>query len=185
MRIWLWETQRRYFRAYLKAAQAEQRAIRNALTRAKPGDLAALRARGGAAHAGEEVALAEPVAGRLPPNHQYAGGEFPRDLLPSKYRKQGLRFTSTGHPEFEPFAMKLPNGQKQVRIAYTGSYEADKIAARKAAGFQGVEPRGWTWHHAEGDLSTMLLVPQDLHEAVRHAGGVADYKHLTGVGYAR
>lgn len=39
MRIWLWETQRRYFRAYLKAAQAEQRAIRNALKRAKPGDL--------------------------------------------------------------------------------------------------------------------------------------------------
>ena len=31
----------------------------------------------------------------------------------------------------------------------------------------------------------MLLVPQDLHEAVRHAGGTADYKHLTGVGYAR
>jgi len=73
--------------------------------------------------------------------------------------------------------MKLPNGQKQVRIMYTGSYEADKIAARKAAGFQGVEPRGWTWHHAEGDLGTMLLVPQDLHEAVRHADGTADYKN--------
>ena len=136
MRIWLWETQRRYFRAYLKAAQAEQRAIRNALKRAKPGDLAALRARGATAHAGEEVALAEPVAGRLPPNHQYAGGEFPRDLLPPKYRKQGLHFTSMGRAEFEPFAMKLPNGQKQIRIKYTGSYEADKIAARKAAGFQ-------------------------------------------------
>jgi len=66
-----------------------------------------------AARAHWEVALAEPVAGRLPPNHQYAGGEFPRDLLPPKYRKQGLRFGSTGRAEFEPFAMKLPNGQSR------------------------------------------------------------------------
>ena len=30
----------------------------------------------------------------------------------------------------------------------------------------------YTWHHVE-DTETMLLVPRDLHETVRHTGGAA------------
>lgn len=42
-------------------------------------------------------------------------------------------------------------------------------------------PRGYMWHHNE-DL-TMSLVPTDLHRSVEHSGGVAEYKHRTGVDY--
>lgn len=31
---------------------------------------------------------------------------------------------------------------------------------------------GYTWHHVE-DGKTMMLVPTDLHQAVRHTGGAA------------
>ena len=37
-----------------------------------------------AAKVGAEAAEVEPVAGRLPRNHQYAGKEFPRELLPPR-----------------------------------------------------------------------------------------------------
>ncbi|MBN1126825.1 MAG: HNH endonuclease [Sedimentisphaerales bacterium] len=36
-------------------------------------------------------------------------------------------------------------------------------------------PKGYTWHHVE-DGVTMQLVPTDLHQAVRHTGGVAVIK---------
>lgn len=180
LHIVYWETQRRYFRAYLKAAKAEQRAVRNALRKARPAQLPALEARRAAADLGEEIAKVEPVAGRLPRNHAYAGREFPRSQLPAKYRKQGLRFKDTGYPDFEPYAKTLPNGQKKVHIAYQGSRPADFVAANKAAKLEET-PRGWTWHHSEDDLGAMYLVPDDLHEVVKHSGGVAEYRHRNGV----
>jgi len=180
IRIWTWETQRRYFRAYLKAARAEQRATSNALKKAKPGGKTALEARRVAADTGEEIAKAEPVAGRLPRNHEYAGGEFPRSQLPPKYRKQGLKFKDTGYPDFEPYAQKLPNGQKKVYIEYTGSRTGDIAVANKVAGFE-KKPQNFTWHHDEADLGAMYLVPDDLHAAVGHSGGTAEYKHRTGI----
>ncbi|MGK8208888.1 HNH endonuclease [Burkholderia cenocepacia] len=33
-------------------------------------------------------------------------------------------------------------------------------------------PDGYVWHHVE-NAKTMFLIPQDLHNAVRHTGGVA------------
>jgi A nuclease of the HNH/ENDO VII superfamily with conserved WHH len=42
-------------------------------------------------------------------------------------------------------------------------------------------PRRYTWHHLE-DGKSMILVPRDLHDAVKHSGGVSRYKHNTGVG---
>jgi filamentous hemagglutinin len=130
---------------------------------------------------GEEIAKVEPVAGRLPRNHAYAGRSFPPERLPPQYRKQGLRFKETGYPDFEPYAKVLPNGQKDIRVAYTGSRSADKAAANSAAQLERT-PRGYTWHHNE-DTETMCLVPEDLHETVRHTGGTAGYKHRHGVDY--
>jgi phosphoribosyl 1,2-cyclic phosphodiesterase len=76
--------------------------------------------------------------------------------------------------------MVLPNGQKKVRIALTGSRDADETAAKAAAKLEDV-PRGYMWHHNE-DM-TMSIVPEDLHRAIEHSGGVAEYKHRTGVDY--
>jgi hypothetical protein len=42
-----------------------------------------------------------------------AGGEFPREQLPPKYRDNGLRFRSTGYPDFEP-ATADANGWSDV-----------------------------------------------------------------------
>ena len=33
-------------------------------------------------------------------------------------------------------------------------------------------PEGYTWHHVE-DGKTMMLVPSDIHSAVRHTGGAS------------
>jgi hypothetical protein len=77
--------------------------------------------------------------------------------------------------------MVLPNGQKKVRIAYAGR-KADAAVANKAAKLEET-PRGYTWHHNE-DMETMSLVPSDLHDAVEHSGGTAEYKHRHGVKYA-
>jgi hypothetical protein len=35
------------------------------------------------------------------------------------------------------------------------------------------EPRGYTWHHHQNG-KTLMLVPTDLHDAVKHGGGVAN-----------
>lgn len=37
--------------------------------------------------------------------------------------------------------------------------------------------KGYTWHHVE-DGRTMQLIPQRLHNAVRHTGGCAIIKYL-------
>jgi hypothetical protein len=120
-----------------------------------------------AARVGAEATGVEPVAGRLPRNHQYAGKEFPRELLPPKYRQKGLRFKSTGYPDFEPYAMALPNGKKTVKIELTGSRHLDEALANKAAGLEET-PKRYTWNHLE-DEGTMMLVPSDL-ELAHQAG---------------
>jgi hypothetical protein len=61
----------------------------------------------------------------------------------------------------------------------TEAIEPDEVAANKKAKLDQI-PKGWTWHHAE-DMKTMYLVPYDLHRAVKHSGGVARYKHGSGV----
>jgi hypothetical protein len=132
-----------------------------------------------AAELAEEATDVMPVAGRLPQNHDYAGQAFPSHLLPEKYRSKGLRFTKEGYPDFAPHARQLPNGKNHVEIEYTGSRKADFAAANKKAKLDQT-PKGWTWHHAE-DMKTMYLVPDKLHDAVKHSGGVARYKHGSGV----
>ena len=47
----------------------------------------------------------------------------------------------------------------------------DFIKANEVAGYSST-PTGYTWHHVE-DGKTMLLVPSDLHGAVRHTGGAS------------
>ena len=180
MRITYFESMRRYFRGFREAAQGAERTATNALSRSVGVRRAMAQESVDAGRVGAEAAEVEPVAGRLPRNHEFAGKEFPRDLLPPKYREKGLRFKSSGYPDFEPYAATLPNGKKTVRIELTGSRRADEALANKAVGLE-EPPEGYTWHHVE-DEGTMMLVPTSLHEAVAHTGGGAGFRHRTGIG---
>jgi hypothetical protein len=141
-------------------------------------DIAQLEKRGARAAQIEEAAEVKPVAGNLPRNSEYAGKEFPRERLPEAYREKGLRFTKEGFPDFEPYAMELPSGGKTVQIELTNSYTKDFAAANRAAGLKRT-PKGYIWHHVE-DGRTMMLVPDKLHDAVRHTGGAAVYRGTHG-----
>jgi hypothetical protein len=177
-RITYYELQRRYFQGFAKAAKDAELTSTRALRGATGARKAAAQESLDAARVGAEAAEVEPVAGRLPRNHEFAGGEFPREQLPAKYREKGVRFKSTGYPDFEPYAMTLPSGKKTVRIELTGSRDADVALANKAAKFEET-PEGYIWHHVE-DEGTMMLVPRDLHQSVGHTGGMARYRDRTG-----
>jgi len=179
MRIAYFESMRRYFRGFREAAQGAERTGMKALRRPVGVRRAMAQESLDAGRVGAEAAEVEPVAGRLPRNHEFAGKEFPRELLPPKYRENGLRFKRTGYPDFEPYAATLPNGRKTVKIELTGSRQADRAAANRVAGFERT-PEGYTWQHVE-DEGTMMLVPTDLHRAVGHTGGAAKYVERIGV----
>lgn len=53
----------------------------------------------------------------------------------------------------------------------TGDYAKDAAMANKAAGLPST-PEGYVWHHVE-DGKTMQLIPQSVHNEVRHTGGAA------------
>jgi len=89
-------------------------------------------------------------------NSKYAGGVHP----------SGVPFTEQGFPDFSAHAVA------EVEIeGLTGTYDKDAAMANRAAGFDGT-PEGYVWHHVE-DAKTMQLLPQEVHDAVRHTGGAA------------
>jgi hypothetical protein len=175
MRIIYWELQRRYFKGYLEAAKHAKAQIKAASQKAPRS--AALQQSLEATEMAEEAATVQPIAGRLPRNHEFAGKQVPSDRLPVGYRKKVVRFNETGYPDFEPHAMTLPNGKKYVESEYTGSRRSDFAAANAKCRFDEI-PQGHTWHHGE-DMKKMYLVPTDLHEELKHTGGVAEYIHRT------
>lgn len=84
--------------------------------------------------------------------------------LAEKY-PNGVKFSEYGFPDFSPYAthtVELP-----VLAGRTSDFkEADKLADFTT------RPSDMTWHHVE-DERTLQLVPQDLHDAVKHSGGIA------------
>ncbi|WP_199544201.1 hemagglutinin repeat-containing protein [Paraburkholderia kururiensis] len=112
------------------------------------------------------------VNGRYPINSKYAGQEYPVENLPPELQEkypQGVQFNSQGFPDFSPYA------RAKVSVeGLTGDYSKDAALSNKAAGFSQT-PDGYVWHHVE-DAETMLLIPQDIHDAVRHTGGAAVLK---------
>lgn len=92
--------------------------------------------------------------------------------LATKY-PNGVRFTAEGFPDFRPYA------RVEVDVAgLTGDYFTDAKLANQALAQQlnlpaaPKTPTGYVRHHVE-DSTTMLLVPKDLHGAVKHTGGAA------------
>jgi len=57
----------------------------------------------------------------------------------------------------------------------TGIYDTDASVANRALGLRQTPP-GRVWHHVE-DGTTMILIPRDLHAAIRHTGGSAVIRH--------
>jgi A nuclease of the HNH/ENDO VII superfamily with conserved WHH len=110
----------------------------------------------------------EMVNGRYPINSHYANQKFPLEKLPPEIRVKypnSVRFDETGFPDFSPYA------EKTVKITYSGDRATDFKLANEAANLKRT-PEGMTWHHHQ-DGKTMQLVPTDLHNAVKHTGGVA------------
>lgn len=133
-----------------------------------------------------------PISGRGPINADYAGRVY--DFSPTNLAKKiegikdqvkieeitkkyaelhnkyphGVPFTGSGHPDFARYAVK------KVEIKVTGDHQIDLALANKASGLKST-PKDLTWHHHE-DGKSMQLVPKDLHNTIRHTGGVAVVK---------
>ena len=185
---WQWEIERVYFDNAARGAANKARALRSRLRKAQKREAPAeelreLNKQLRQATTLHKAATVKPLAGQLPRNHTYAGRAFPKSKLPSRYRGPDapvVRVKPNGHPHFTPHAIRLPNGKRSVKITLTGSMKRDKTLANRAAGFKpGEVPDDHIWHHLE-DGTTMELIPEDLHQALRHSGGQAMYRHRTG-----
>ncbi|MET8776241.1 HNH endonuclease [Nocardia sp. NPDC004654] len=119
--------------------------------------------------------------GKLPSNFEYAGKKYPVEKLPPDLRTKypaSVQFTHDGFPDFSPYAkntVKFDRPQFDPP-RFTGNRSSDFTNANRMAGYRQT-PDGYTWHHHQ-DGKTMQLVPTDLHDAVRHAGGVAIAKGM-------
>ena len=69
----------------------------------------------------------------------------------------------------------IPEEQQSWQPLLPGELAQAAQAANEAAGLART-PEGYTWHHHQ-DGKTMLLVPSNLHGAVRHTGGVSTIRH--------
>jgi len=177
-------------------AEAEIERIRKQLTKGNPADVARLEHDLAQAKKLEAAAKLKPVAGKLPLNRGRAGGTFGKaglDLSNPEHVKaaeemdrvgHGVHFNEHCYPDFEPWIYRESG---DVTITLTGDRNLDfkranEIMAKRYPGWK--QPDGWTWHHVEtvgSDLQDrLILVPTALHDRVKHTGGSAMYKHLTG-----
>lgn len=109
-------------------------------------------------------------SGRFPANFEYAGriydGPQWTPKLAEKY-PDGVAFTDDGFPDFEPYARATAT----LEPHFAGNHTTDPAEANRQAGLAAT-PDDCTWRHHQ-DTTTMLLVPTDMHKAIRHAGGVS------------
>ncbi|MFI7024750.1 HNH endonuclease [Micromonospora sp. NPDC049900] len=82
---------------------------------------------------------------------------------------------------FEGFEDHIfPGGD--VHIGWLTGYRArDVELANKLAGISRLPP-SWVWHH-HPDFGRMVLIPRQIHEQVRHWGGVSIWSRLFGIRY--
>lgn len=109
-------------------------------------------------------------------NRKFAGHTFyPSDSQLRAMYPNGVKFDANGFPNFSPYS------KANVKINMTGDYYKDFVAANEAIGIKGPKPpKNFTWHHHQ-DMTTMQLVPVDIHNAVRHTGGMALLEALLGL----
>jgi hypothetical protein len=112
-----------------------------------------------------------------PINYAYRNSTvvFLEEPLKSNY-PSGIEFNSLGFPVFTPFAIK----RVPIKMRGNRSYgpDGDFGDANEAAGYARNERHpNHTWHHHQ-DRITMELIPRDIHNAIRHSGGVSIIKYL-------
>jgi A nuclease of the HNH/ENDO VII superfamily with conserved WHH len=122
-------------------------------------------------------------------NNSFAGKTFDVEELKkweSKYpgisRKypEGVKFTKDGYPDFSPYTVKGGSVKIEMQGNYTSDFEQATNLARKNGVSEEVLAKiqkDYTWHHSE-DMTTMFLVPSDIHDVVRHSGGISRIKAL-------
>ena len=89
--------------------------------------------------------------------------------LAAKY-PDGVAFSTDGYACFDPYAkVKITFNQGVLN----GNHSYDfKVANDYIKAITYKAPPNYTWHHVQ-DGRTLLLVPSDLHSAVRHTGGAS------------
>lgn len=115
--------------------------------------------------------MVKKVNGRWPINKEFAGRVFPVHLMPKELRAKyprSVRFTKGGFPDFTPYVTK----KYTFKNGFVDGDKMDFAEANKALGLKARDLMGFTWHHSH-DGKSLLLVPRDLHEFVRHTGGAA------------
>ncbi len=100
-------------------------------------------------------------------NKKYAGKTYKLDGELGKKYPKGVKFTEEGFPDFGPYQIDKVEVEGLV-----GDASSDFKKALKASKKYDKTPKGYTWHHVE-DGKTLILIPTDLHDAVRHTGGAA------------
>ncbi|MEI6187627.1 MAG: HNH endonuclease, partial [Alphaproteobacteria bacterium] len=119
------------------------------------------------------------VGSNYPRNAKYAEKVYLPEDLPESIKTRypdikikypdGVKYDAKGYPDFTPYTTHTVKLDKFV------NYNDDFRDANKLAGLK-TEPKGYTWHHHQ-DRTTMQLVPEDLHSAFQHTGGMSTNKH--------
>ena len=124
------------------------------------------------------------VNGRKPINSAYTGKVFGGPTIgpdspptwtadvAAKY-PNGVRFTGEGFPDVTPCSLA---DVKVLGLIGNRAVDAglanEALAKELRLGSVPQTPESYLWHHVE-DGTTMMLVAEDLHSAVRHIGGGA------------
>jgi len=137
-----------------------------------------LRPKPGGGYATHSGAHPRRINGRMPINCAWAGKTMPLGELDPKILERypglankyphGVPFNMFGFPDFSRYS------KYNVRIELGSSREVDFSRANRAAGLPST-PDGYTWHHHQ-DSGYMQLIPSDVHDAVKHSGGIAASK---------
>jgi len=109
-------------------------------------------------------------SGNRPPNHAFAGKTFPAACLPRNIRgkySHGVPFNAQGDPDFARYSIAKVL-IKPSRTRTTDNRRADKEAASAAPEVE--RTNDYVWHHSPTQ-GEMILIPRDLHDAVKHQGG--------------
>jgi hypothetical protein len=116
-------------------------------------------------------------SGRYPANAKdwtgkvYNGKRW-TDELRRKY-PNGVRFTDDGYPDFSPYVLRNKDGVP-YQMVFTNGFRGRDFDAPDANRKFGLPKlrEDYVWHHHQ-DGKTLMAVPKDMHDAIRHAGGIA------------
>jgi hypothetical protein len=125
------------------------------------------------------------IGGRYPRNAEWAGKVYLPDDLPDNIKvtypdikvkyPNGVKYDAQGFPDFSPYAIKTVKLEKFTPGNYRADYKQAAAEVRKTdPNF--IKPDGYTWHHHQ-DGTKMELIPEDLHDAFKHTGGMSTTKH--------